>query len=57
LPRRCFNQKLVNRSAPELFPLTIMLNEQFILAAITSRRAVFPARSKSASPLKEKDFP
>jgi hypothetical protein len=41
---------------PELFPLTIMLNEQFIPAVISSRRAFFPARSKSASPLKENDF-
>ncbi len=33
------NTKVVNRSAPELFPLTLVLNNHFIPAAITSRRA------------------
>jgi hypothetical protein len=31
-PRLCVNQKMVNRSAPELFPVTIMLKEPFIPA-------------------------
>ena len=46
------NTKLVNRSAPELFPVTNLINKQFIPAAITSRRACFPAGSKSGKPLK-----
>jgi hypothetical protein len=36
------NLKLVNRSAPDLFPLTIVLNKHFIPAAITSRRDFVP---------------
>jgi len=50
------NMNGVNRSASQLFPLIIMLNKQFIPAAIPSRRARFLAGSKSAMPLKENDF-
>jgi hypothetical protein len=48
---------VVNRSAPELFPVIIMLNKQFIPAAITSLRGFFAAGSKSTTPLKINNFP
>jgi hypothetical protein len=50
------NLFMVNGSAPELFLVTNLLNKQFIPAAITSRRALFPAGSNSTKPLKIKTF-
>jgi hypothetical protein len=52
LPGLCINMAMVNWSAPELLPATTMLNKHFIPAAIPSRRARFPAGSKSYKPLK-----
>jgi hypothetical protein len=54
---RVINRKVVNSSAPDLFPVTNMLNKHFIPAAITSRRASFLAGSKSDRTLKIKDYP
>jgi hypothetical protein len=51
------NTKTVNRSLPELFPVTHMLNKHFIPAAITSHRACFLAGSKSDKVLIIKDYP
>jgi len=56
-PRHDVHRFVVNRSAPELFPVTDLINKQFIPAAITSRRACFAAGSKSDRPLKSKHFP
>jgi hypothetical protein len=56
LPRLCFNPKMVKMSAPELFPLTIVLNKHFIPAAITSLRGFIPAGSNSAISLKANNF-
>jgi hypothetical protein len=50
------NAKLVNGSAPDLFPLTLVLNKHFIPAAITSRRGFVPVGSNSAISLKENSF-
>jgi hypothetical protein len=50
------NPKLVNGSAPDLFPLTIVLNKHFIPAAITSPRGIVPAGSNSAQALQENGF-
>ncbi|HWJ18614.1 MAG TPA: hypothetical protein VNR65_07805, partial [Geobacterales bacterium] len=47
---------VVNASAPDLFPLTIVLNKHFIPAAITSRRSLVPVGSNSAMSLKPKSF-
>jgi len=51
-----FNTNVVNGGTLELFPVAIMLNKQFIPAAFTSRRAFFPAGSKSVKPLKMHNF-
>jgi hypothetical protein len=56
LSRLGVNPEMVNRSAPEFLPVTMLLNKQFIPAAITSRRALFLAGSKSSKPLKEKEL-
>ena len=51
-----FTTNVVNRSAPDLFPLTIVLNKHFIPAAITSLRGFVPAGSNSAISLKANNF-
>jgi hypothetical protein len=38
-----FNTNVVNGGTLELFPVTIMLNKQFIPAAFTSRQEVNPS--------------
>jgi hypothetical protein len=48
---------VVNKSAPELFRVTNVVNNPFIPAALTSRRACFLTGSKSDKALKIKDYP
>jgi len=55
-PRRAFILLWLTGSAPELFVVITVLNKQFIPAAIISRRAFFPAGSKSIRLLKEDGF-
>jgi hypothetical protein len=56
-PRRGHLYRIsVNESAPELFPVTIVLNKQLIPASISSLRATFPAGSNSAISLKLQGF-
>jgi hypothetical protein len=50
------NTQVVNRTAADLFPLTIMLYYQFIPAAITSRRGFETAGSNSEKQLKTNSF-
>ena len=57
LLRLFVNPNLVNSSAPDLFPVTNLLNKHFIPAAITSRQACFPAGGKSDKLLKTNNYP